>query len=65
MFFKVQVFQGPVFSGSRFFRVQVFQGPGFQEPGPRSRVWVQILEVALVKRVISLVPDFYQTLYRD
>ena len=28
-FFRVQVFQGPGFSGSRFFRVQVFLGPGF------------------------------------
>ena len=26
-FFRVQVFQGPGFSGSRFFRVQVFQDP--------------------------------------
>ena len=34
MFFRVQVFQIPGFSGSRFFRV-------------RSRVWVQVLEVAV------------------
>ena len=44
-FFRVQVFQGPGFSGSRFFWVQVFLGPGFsgsrffrvqvfQGPGP-------------------------------
>ena len=58
-FFRVQVFQSPGFSGSRFFRIQVFQGsgpvswsriqsPGFrvQGPGPRSRVQVQVLEVA-------------------
>ena len=32
-FFRVQVFQGPGFSGPRFFRVQVFQDPG---PGFRS-----------------------------
>ena len=50
----------PGFSGSRFFRVQVFQGPGFsgskffrvQDPGPGSRsgsrVWVQVLEVAMI-----------------
>ena len=49
MFFMVQVFQGPGFSGSRFFRihmfrVQVFLGPG---PGPRSRIWVQVLEAAM------------------
>ena len=49
----------PGFSGSRFFRIQVFQGPGpgswsriqspgfrVQGPGPRSRVQVQVLEVA-------------------
>ena len=29
MFFRIHVFQGPDFLGSRFFRVQVFQGPGF------------------------------------
>ena len=44
-FFRVQVFQGPGFSGPRFFRVQVFQGPGFSGSG--SRVWVQVLEVAI------------------
>ena len=42
-FFRVQVFLGPGFSGSMFFRVQVFLGPG---PGCRSRVRVQLLEVA-------------------
>ena len=47
-FLKVQVFQGPGFSGSRFFWVQIFQGPGFSGsrlfrvqvfpgPGPGSR----------------------------
>ena len=45
----------PGFSGSRFFRVQVFQGPGFSGSGsrvqgpdqnPGSRVRVQVLEVA-------------------
>ena len=35
----------PCFSGSRFFRFQVFQGPGFSGSG--SRVWVQVLEVAV------------------
>ena len=50
MFFRVQVLQGPGFSGSRFFRVQVFQGPGpgsrvrVQDPGPESgsKVRVQV-----------------------
>ena len=32
MFFKVEVFQVPGISRSRFFRVQVFQSPGFQGP---------------------------------
>ena len=31
MFFRVQVFQNPGFSGFRFFRVHVFQGLGFSE----------------------------------
>ena len=40
MLFRVQVFQRPRFSGSRFFRVQVFYGPGFS--GFRLfKVWVQ------------------------
>ena len=44
MFLKVQVFQGPGFSGSRFLgsgsRVRV------QGPGSGSRVWIQVTEVA-------------------
>ena len=46
-FFRVLVFQGPGFLGSRFFRLQVFLGPGFsgsrffwvrvQGPGPGFR----------------------------
>ena len=41
MFFRVQVFLEPTFSGSGFFRVQiqVFQGP---DPGIRA----QVLEIA-------------------
>ena len=35
----------PRFSWARFFRVHVIQGPDFS--GSRSRVWVQVLEVAL------------------
>ena len=54
-FLIVQVFQSPGFSGSSFSRVQVFLSPSFsgsrvfQGPGPGSgsRVWVQVLEVAL------------------
>ena len=44
--FRVQVFQGSGFSGSRFFRVQVFYGPnaGFSRSG--SGVLVQVLVVA-------------------
>ena len=47
MFFRIHLFQGPHFLGSRFFRVQVFRvqvfhGPGFsgsrvQGPGPGFR----------------------------
>ena len=48
-FFRVQVFHGPGFSEPRFFRVHVFQGPG---PGFGSRVWVQVLEVALKNYVL-------------
>ena len=47
-FFRVQVFQGPDFSESRFFRVRV-QGPGFSES--ESRIRVQLLEVALEERL--------------
>ena len=32
MFFRVQVFQSPGFSGSSLFRIQVFQGPGYSWP---------------------------------
>ena len=39
-------FQGPGFAESRFFWVRVFQGPSFS--GSRSRVWVQVLEVAII-----------------
>ena len=39
------VFHGLDFSGSIFFMVQFSLCPGF--PGPRSRVWVQVLEVVL------------------
>ena len=59
MFFKVEVFQGPGFSGSRFFRVQVFQGPSFQSPGPGSRVRVQALEVARFKLIILIHQVFF------
>ena len=48
-FFRVQVFQGPGFSRSRFSWVQVFHGPGFSGSG--SRVWVQVLEVAVFKHL--------------
>ena len=34
------------FSWSRLSRVQVFQGPGFSGSGSRPRLWVQALEVA-------------------
>ena len=50
MIFRIQVFEGPGFSGfrfSRFFWVQVFLGPGFSRS--RSRVRVQVLEVAIIK----------------
>ena len=50
-FFSVQVFQGPGFSGFRFFRVQGFLGPGFS--GSRSRVRVQVLEVAIKKEALA------------
>ena len=39
------------FSGSRFFRVQVFQGPDFSGSGfseSESRVWVQVLEAGFL-----------------
>ena len=42
-----RVFHSSGFSGSRFFRVQVFQGSGFSGSG--SRVWAQVLEVAVFK----------------
>ena len=44
--FRVQVFQGSGFSGSRFFRVQVFYGPNAGFSRSRSRVLVQVLVVA-------------------
>ena len=51
-FFRVQVFQGLGFSESRFFRVQVLEVPGFS--GSRSRVWVQVLEVALCQSLVII-----------
>ena len=53
-FFRFQVFLGLGFYRSRFFRVQFFQGSGFhvfQGPGflgSKSRVQVQVLEVASI-----------------
>ena len=44
-------FQGPIFSGSRFFWVQVFQGLG---AGYRSRVRIQVLEVAINLSIAKL-----------
>ena len=58
-FFKVQVLQGPGFSRSKFFRVQVFQGSGFQSPGPGSRIRVQVLEVARFKLIILIHQVFF------
>ena len=40
MFFRVHIFQGPYFSGSRFFRVQLLNGPGFSRSGSRILVLV-------------------------
>ena len=54
-FFRVQVFQSTVFSGPRFFRVQIFQGPGFSGSG--SRVWVQVLEVAVLFHMFNTDQD--------
>ena len=54
MFLKVQVFQGPGFSRSRFFRVQVFQGSDFSGSrflGSRSRVRVQSPESGFIVQV--------------
>ena len=42
--FKVQVFQGPGFSRVQVFQVQVFLVSGFL--GSKSKVWVQVLEIA-------------------
>ena len=47
MFFKVQVFLGPGFRGYRISYIQVFCVQVFQGPGSGSRVWVQVLEVAV------------------
>ena len=55
-FFRAQVFQGPDFSGSRFFRVQAFLGPGFSGSG--SRVWVQVLEVAVLFHMFNHWPRY-------
>ena len=46
----------PCFSGSVSYRVQVFLGPGF--PESRSRVQVQVLEVALYYEYLEL-NEFY------
>ena len=48
-----QVFQSPGFAGSRFCKVQVLQGPGFS--GSSSRVWVQLLEVALKEMLLFVI----------
>ena len=45
MFFRIQVFEAPGFSGSWFFCVQIFPDPGFSGSG--SRVRAQVLEVAV------------------
>ena len=51
-FFMVEVFQDLGFIGSGFFRIHGLSGSRFsrvrvfQGPGPKSWVWVQILEVA-------------------
>ena len=45
IFSRIHVFQGPSFFGFMYFRVQVFKGPRLS--GCRSRVKVQVLEVAL------------------
>ena len=49
-FFRVQVFQGPGCSGFRFFVGPGFSGlgPGFSGSG--SKIQVQVLEVAFMKR---------------
>ena len=47
MFLKVQVFQGPGFSGSRF----LGSGSRVQGSGPGSRVWIQVTEVANFQHV--------------
>ena len=49
MCFRIHAFKGPGFLGSRFFRFQGFQGQVFSWSGSRFfRVWVQVLEVALI-----------------
>ena len=70
--FRVQVFQSPCFSGSRFFRVHVFQGPGFsgsrffrirvQGPGPgfRSSPLKQALNHRLILKKVHRVIQFNQ-----
>ena len=52
-----QVFQSPGFAGSRFCKVQVLQGPGFSGSSSRSssRVWVQLLEVALKEMLLFVI----------
>ena len=60
-FFRVLVFQSPCFSGSRFFWVQAFLGRGFSGSG--SRVWVLVLEVAVV--VSFLIFPFWMRFSTD
>ena len=60
-FFRAQVFLSPGFSGSSFFRVQlfwvqVFLGPGFSRSG--SRVWVQVLEAAVLFHMFNHWPRY-------
>ena len=52
-----QVFQSPGFAGSRFCKVQVLQGPDFSWSSSRSnsRVWVQLLEVALKEMLLFVI----------
>ena len=55
-FFKAQVFLSPGFSGSSFFWVQAFLSPGFSRSG--SRVWVQVLEAAVLFHMFNHWPRY-------
>ena len=64
-FFMVQAFQSSDFSGSRFFRVQAFLDPSFsgsrvqvQGLGSGPKVWVQLLEVAVLNSMICFSVRF-------